>query len=80
MRARLSWRRAVCARLGVLEDVRGSAGDGQDSAPSAEEKGEALRMLEDVAKTMRRVLGPTHPDTLHAQGKLKFYRRKFPGA
>ena len=46
---------------------------------SAEEKREALRMLEDVAGTMRRVLGPAHPDTLHAQGKLEIYRTQFPG-
>ncbi len=46
---------------------------------SAEEKREALRMLEDVAGTMRRVFGPAHPDTLFTQRKLKIYRRKFPG-
>ena len=47
---------------------------------SAEEKREALQTLEEVAGVMRRVLGPAHPDTLFTQGKLKFYRRKFPGA
>ena len=50
-----------------------------DGASSAEEKREALRTLEDVAAVMRRVLGPAHPDTRHAQGVLKIYRRKFPG-
>ena len=46
----------------------------------AEDKREALRMLEDVAGIMRRVLGPAHPDTFHAQSKLEIYRRrrKFP--
>ena len=51
-----------------------------DGGSSAEEKRKALRMLEDVAGIMRRVLGPAHPDTLHTQSVLKFYRRKFPGA
>ena len=50
-----------------------------DGDSSAEEKREALRMLEDVAGTMRRVLGPAHPDTLHAQEKLEIYRTQFPG-
>jgi hypothetical protein len=63
--------------LSICEDLCRATLNGQSSA---KEKGEALRMLEDVAGTMRRVLGPAHPDTLHAQGKLKFYRRKFPGA
>ena len=36
-------------------------------------------MLEDVAGIMRRVLGPAHPDTLHTQSELKFYRKQFPG-
>ena len=43
---------------------------------SAEEKHEALRMLEDVAGVMRRVMGPAHPDTLHAQRKLEGYRQR----
>ena len=42
---------------------------------SAEEKREALRMLEDTVAVMRRVLGPAHPDTLHAQEKLDGYRK-----
>ena len=61
----------------LREDVSRATLDG---GSSAEEKQEALRMLEDVAGIMRRVLGPAHPDTLFTQGKLKFYRRKFPGA
>ena len=47
---------------------------------TAEEKREALQMLEDTVAVIRRVMGPAHPDTLHAQEKLKTYRRKFPGA
>ena len=50
-----------------------------DGESLAEEKREALRMLEEVAGVMRRVMGPAHPDTLHTHGVLKFYRRKFPG-
>ena len=50
-----------------------------DGDSSAEEKREALQMLEDTVAVMRRVLGPAHPDTLHAQRQLKIYRRKFPG-
>ena len=33
-------------------------------------------MLEDVAAVMRRVMGPAHPDTLHAQEKLEGYRQE----
>ena len=47
-----------------------------DGESSAEEKREALRMLEDVAAVMRRVMGPAHPDTLHAQEKLEGYRQE----
>ena len=32
MRARVPRRRGVCARVGVLVDVRGAAGEGLDSA------------------------------------------------
>ena len=63
--------------LSLREDLSRATLDGESSA---EEKREALRMLEDVAGIMRRVLGPAHPDTLHTQSVLKFYRRKFPGA
>ena len=51
-----------------------------DGGSSANEKRQALRTLEEVAGIMRRVMGPAHPDTLHAQSELKFHRRKFPGA
>ena len=37
----------------------------------AKEKRQALRTLEDVAGIMRRVMGPAHPDTLHAQRKRR---------
>ena len=50
-----------------------------DGESSAEEKREALQMLEDTVAVMRRVFGPAHPDTLFTQRKLKIYRRKFPG-
>ena len=43
---------------------------------SAEEKREALQTLEEVAGVMRRVLGPAHPETLHAQEELGIYRQK----
>ena len=49
-----------------------------DGDSSAEEKREALQMLEDTVAVMRRVLGPAHPDTLHAQEKLEIYRTQFP--
>ena len=62
--------------LSLREDLSRATLDGESSA---EEKREALRMLEEVAGVMRRVLGPAHPDTLHAQRQLKIYRRKFPG-
>ena len=62
--------------LSLREDLSRATLDGESSA---EEKREALRMLEDVAAVMRRVMGPAHPDTLHAQGKLEIYRTQFPG-
>ena len=59
--------------LSLREDLSLATLDGESSA---EEKREALRMLEDVAAVMRRVLGPAHPDTLHAQEKLEGYRQR----
>ena len=59
--------------LSIREDLCRATLDGDSSA---EEKREALQMLEDTVAVMRRVLGPTHPDTLHAQSELKIYRRK----
>ena len=44
---------------------------------SAEEKREALQMLEDTLGVMRRVFGTAHPDTLHTQKVLEFYRGKY---
>ena len=61
--------------LSLREDLSRATLDGESSA---EEKREALRMLEELAGVMRRVLGPVHPDTSHAQGMLKVYRRRFP--
>ena len=59
--------------LSLREDLSLATLDGESSA---EEKREALRMLEDVAAVMRRVLGPAHPDTLHAQKKLEIHRQE----
>ena len=59
--------------LSMREDLCCATLDGESSA---EEKREALRMLEDVAAVMRRVMGPAHPDTLHAQEKLEGYRQE----
>ena len=50
-----------------------------DGDSSGNEKHQALQMLEDTVAVIRRVMGPAHPDTLHAQEKLEIYRRKFPG-
>ena len=58
--------------LSLREDLSRATLDGESSA---KEKRQALRMLEDVAGVMRRVLGPAHPDTLHAQEKLDGYRK-----
>ena len=55
----------------MREDLSRAILDGESSA---EEKREALRMLEEVAGVMRRVLGPAHPDTLYAQRQLERYR------
>ena len=57
--------------LSLREDLSRATLDGESSA---EEKREALRMLEEVAGVMRRVLGPAHPDTVHAQGQLEWHR------
>ena len=45
-----------------------------DGESSAEEKREALQMLEDTVAVMRRVFGPAHPETLRAQRQLEHYR------
>ena len=47
-----------------------------DGESLAEEKREALRMLEEVAGVMRRVMGPAHPDTVYAQRALERYRQR----
>ena len=57
--------------LSLREDLSRATLDG---GSSANEKRQALRTLEEVAGVMRRVLGPTHPSTLHAQRQLEHYR------
>ena len=57
--------------LSLREDLSRATLDGESSA---EEKREALRMLEEVAGVMRRVMGPAHPDTVHAQRQVEHYR------
>ena len=59
--------------LSLREDLSRATLDGESSA---EEKRQALQMLEDTVAVMRRVLGPAHPDTLHAQSELKMYRSR----
>ena len=49
-----------------------------DGDSSGNEKHQALQMLEDTVAVMRRVLGPAHPDTVHAQGMLEVYSEEFP--
>ena len=51
-----------------------------DGESSAEDKREALRTLEEVARVMRRVMGPAHPDTLYNQRQLEGYRQRIGGA
>ena len=63
------------ATLSLREDLSRATLDGESSA---EEKREALRVLEDVAGVRRRVLGPAHPDTKYGQRQLERYRRTFP--
>jgi len=46
-----------------------------DGDSSGNEKHQALQMLEDTVAVMRRVLGPAHPSTLHAQNNLEVYRQ-----
>ena len=58
--------------LSLREDLSRATLHGESSA---EEKREALQMLEDTVAGMRRVLGPAHPDTSHAQRELKRYRQ-----
>ena len=59
--------------LSLREDLSRAILDGDSSA---NEKRQALRTLEEVAGIMRRVMGPAHPDTLHAQRKLEGYRQR----
>ena len=49
-----------------------------DGDSSADEKREALQMLEDTVAVMRRVLGPQHPETQRMQENLEIYREEFP--
>ena len=63
--------------LSLREDLSRATLDGESSA---EEKREALQMLEDTVVVMRRVLGPAHPDVLRAQRKLEGYRKEIPPA
>ena len=63
---------AVVGNASLREDLSRATLDGESSA---EEKREALRMLEDTAAVMRRVLGPAHPDTLRVQKNLEVYQR-----
>ena len=48
-----------------------------DGGPSANEKRDALKMLEDTLGVMRRVLGPQHPDTQRVQRNLHRHREQF---
>ena len=57
--------------LSLREDLSRAILDGESSA---EEKRQALRMLEDVAGVRRRVLGPAHPETLFTQTELEHYQ------
>ena len=59
--------------LSMREDLPRAILDGDSSA---NEKSQALQMLEDTVAVMRRVLGPAHPDTLHAQRKLEECRQR----
>ena len=61
--------------LSLREDLSRAILDGDSTA---NEKRQALRTLEDTVAVMRRVLGPAHPDTWHAQRKLEAYHRRFP--
>ena len=60
--------------LSLREDLCRAILDGE---PTANEKREALEMLKDTAGAMRRVLGPDHPDTLHAEKVLKSNEEKY---
>ena len=62
--------------LSIREDFSGAILEDGDS--SAEEKRKAVRMLEDTIRVMRRVLGTSHPTTLHAQKSLDVNQKKVP--
>jgi hypothetical protein len=57
--------------LSMREDLSCATLDGDSSS---KEKRKALQTLDDTVAVMRRVKGPAHPDTLHAQEKLEGYR------
>ena len=73
MRARLSWRRGVCARVGVLENVPGSAGEAlyDDAGATVDDLREAVATLEEIEPTARRVLGGAHPLAQRIEGSLR---------
>ena len=60
--------------LSIREDLCRATLDG---GSSANEKRDALKMLEDTLGVMRRVLGPQHPDTQRVQRSLCGYREQF---
>jgi hypothetical protein len=62
-------------RAPATPSSRGSRPVGGDS--SANEKRDALKMLEDTLGVMRRVLGPQHPVTQRVQRNLHIYREQF---
>ena len=76
MRARVPRRRGVCARVGVLEDVLGAAGDqlgsvSNDPDATLGDLHEAVATLEETERTARRVLGGAHPVTKGLGGHLQ---------
>ena len=74
VRARIPRRRVVRARMGVLEDVCGSAGGqlgSKDAAATLDDLHEAVTTFEDAARTTRRVFGGAHPRTTAIEGKLQ---------
>ena len=59
------------ARVGVLEDVRGSAGEDRDPSAALDDLREVVTTLEDTERIAQRVLGGAHPEVMDIERKLR---------
>ncbi len=77
VRAMAPRRRDLCARVGVLEDVLESAGDGpgsatyDDNGATLDDLREAVATFEEIERIARRVYGGAHPLAVGVEYNLR---------